>query len=115
MKFVVGIAQWLPARTYPARMTEQLSGWRSVRAGSAGKFMYTVYVLKNAQGKLYKGMTNDFERRLKEHRSGHTITTSRMGELEVVYKELFQTFEEAHAREKYFKTAAGRKFLRSKI
>jgi putative endonuclease len=76
--------------------------------------MYTVYILKDESGKLYKGLTNNLQRRLKEHRSGHTITTSRMGQLEIVYTEEFQTFAEARAREKYFKTAAGRRFLKTK-
>ncbi|MBL8029690.1 MAG: GIY-YIG nuclease family protein [Candidatus Doudnabacteria bacterium] len=34
--------------------------------------MYTVYVLRDKDGKLYKGMTKDLERRLKEHKYGHT-------------------------------------------
>jgi hypothetical protein len=38
-----------------------------------------------------------------------------MNNLSVVYKEEFAVFEEARAREVYFKTAAGRKFLRDKI
>ena len=77
--------------------------------------MYTVYVLKDNSGKLYKGVTNNLQRRLKEHRTGHTITTSKMGQLEIAYTEEFQTFTEARAREKYFKTAAGRRFLKTKI
>ena len=75
--------------------------------------MYTVYVLKNEGGKLYKGMTNNLERRLKEHHYGHTITTSRMGRLEVVYFEEYLTWEEARKRELYLKSAAGRKFLKT--
>lgn len=77
--------------------------------------MYTVYVLKGNTGKLYKGVTNNLQRRLKEHRSGHTKTTSKMGQLEIAYIEEFQTFAEARAREKYLETAAGRRFLKSKI
>jgi putative endonuclease len=77
--------------------------------------MYTVYVLKDVKGKHYKGLTNDLERRLREHKSGHTITTSKMQGLKLVYSETFNTFPEARAREKYFKTAAGRRFLKNKI
>jgi putative endonuclease len=73
--------------------------------------MYTVYVLKDEKGKLYKGMTNNLQRRLSEHRSGHTITTSKMKGLEVVYIEKYDTFTEARKRELYLKSAAGRKFL----
>lgn len=77
--------------------------------------MYTVYVLSNKDGKLYKGLTNNMQRRLYEHRSGKTKTTSRMRELQIVYTETFSDFGEARKREIYFKTAAGRRFLKTKI
>ena len=77
--------------------------------------MYTVYVLRDRDGRFYKGLTSDLTRRLREHKSGSTITTSRMRELKVVYSEKYKTFEEAHAREKYLKTSAGRRFLKKKI
>ena len=77
--------------------------------------MYTVYVLKDLNGKFYKGLTKNLERRFIEHLSGHSKTTSRMNGLEVVYKEEFETFAEARRREVYFKTAAGRKFLKKVI
>ena len=77
--------------------------------------MYTVYVLKSRKGKLYKGFTNNIERRLKEHINGHTITTSRMKDLEIVYKECYDDFETARKRELYLKSAVGRRFLKTKI
>jgi len=76
--------------------------------------MYTVYVLKDDNGKIYKGMTNNLIRRLKEHRRGKTRTTSRMFKIRLIYEETFKTFEEARKRELYFKTAAGRRFLKNK-
>lgn len=76
--------------------------------------MYTVYVLRDKNGKFYKGYTNNLERRLKEHKAGHTITTSRMKGLEVIYIENFNNNEDARKRERYFKSAAGRKFLKNK-
>lgn len=77
--------------------------------------MFTAYVLKDSEGKLYKGVTNNMKRRLSEHRSGHTTTTRRMNNLRLVYKEEYATFEEARKRELYFKSAAGRKFLKDKL
>ena len=74
--------------------------------------MYTVYILQDSDGKLYKGMTNNIERRLAEHRSGHTVTTSKMKDLKIIYKEIYQNFEEARKRELYFKSAAGRRFIK---
>ena len=77
--------------------------------------MYSVYVLKDDDGKLYKGMTNNLPRRLKEHRSGKTKTTRAMRDLVLIYKEEFMNFVEARKRELYFKSAAGRRFLKTVI
>ena len=77
--------------------------------------MYIAYVLQNKEGKLYKGVTNDMERRVKEHNWGKTKTTRNMGQLVVVYSESFDTFEEARKREVYFKSSAGRRFLKKKL
>ncbi|RJQ29591.1 GIY-YIG nuclease family protein [Candidatus Parcubacteria bacterium] len=74
--------------------------------------MYTVYVLKDDSGKFYKGLTNDLSRRLKEHASGRTRTTARMKNLSVVYIERYDDFEVARKRELYFKSAAGRRYLK---
>ncbi len=49
--------------------------------------IFTTYILRDKSGRLYKGVTNNLVRRLREHESGHTITTSRMQNLEVIYKE----------------------------
>lgn len=73
--------------------------------------MYTVYVLQDSQGKFYKGMTNDLTRRLAEHRGGTTKTTRTMDKLQVVYTEEFPDRISARKREKYLKSAAGRRFL----
>ncbi len=77
--------------------------------------MYTVYVLKDKDGKVYKGVTSNIDRRLKEHARGETRTTSMMTNMKLVYKEVYETFEEARRREVYLKTAAGRRFLKTKI
>ena len=77
--------------------------------------MYTVYVLQDEEGHFYKGMTNDLVRRLAEHRRGKTRTTRRMPNVRVVYTEQFQMREEAMRRERYLKTAAGRRFLWRKL
>ncbi|QQR79215.1 MAG: GIY-YIG nuclease family protein [Candidatus Moraniibacteriota bacterium] len=75
--------------------------------------MYTVYVLQDSLGKLYKGMTNDLSRRLAEHTAGGTKTTRFMSGLRVVYSEELSDRLSARKREKYLKSAAGRKFLKN--
>jgi putative endonuclease len=77
--------------------------------------MYTVYILMDNDGKLYKGMTSDLDRRFREHVSGQTRTTSKMDGLRVVYTEVYKTVGEARRREKYLKSAAGRRFLKDKM
>jgi putative endonuclease len=86
---------------------------RTVRYGRGSVInMFIVYLLKDNKGKFYKGVTNNLKRRLIEHSSGHTKTTRRMINLKLVYKEEYDTFEKARKRELYFKSAAGRRFLR---
>ena len=61
------------------------------------------------------GMTTDLERRLKEHNNaGKTKSTKSKKSWKVIYTESFIDAKEARAREKYFKSAAGRRF-RKKI
>ncbi|MFH0905147.1 MAG: GIY-YIG nuclease family protein [bacterium] len=106
---------WYPPerlKSFPARMKDILSGWS--RAGSA-PMIYYVYVLQDDRGHLYKGMTNDIHRRLAEHRSGHTVTTRKMRNLKLAYCEKLDSFEDASRREKYLKSAAGRRFLKTSL
>ncbi|KKW36855.1 MAG: GIY-YIG domain protein [Candidatus Giovannonibacteria bacterium GW2011_GWA2_53_7] len=75
------------------------------------RFVYTVYVLQDKDGHLYKGMTNDLDRRLKEHALGKTQTARRMNQLVVVYTKEVGSREEARKHELYLKTSAGRRYL----
>ena len=77
--------------------------------------MYTVYVLRDNNNHYYKGMTNNINRRLREHKIGKTKTTKKMNGLKLVYSEEYNTRIEARKKEKYFKSAAGRKFLKLKL
>ena len=63
----------------------------------------------------YKGHSQNLEQRLKEHNSGMTLSIRPYIPFRIVYFERFISLEEAIQREKYFKTAAGRRFLKSKI
>lgn len=77
--------------------------------------MYVVYVLQDERGNLYKGMTNNLERRFLEHTQGNTRTTRKMSGLSIVYTEEFPDRIAARKREKYLKSAAGRKFLKLQL
>ncbi|OGF74275.1 hypothetical protein A2W57_00785 [Candidatus Giovannonibacteria bacterium RIFCSPHIGHO2_02_43_16] len=59
-----------------------------------------------------RGVTNNLERRIKQHIAGHTLSTKNMKNINVVYEEKFDSFEIARKRELYFKSAAGRRYLK---
>jgi putative endonuclease len=83
-----------------------------IQSGGAQLVMYLVYVLQDNNGKYYKGFTNNLARRFSEHKSGQTKSTRKMDGLKIVYTEEYKTLLEAREREVYFKTAAGRRFLK---
>ena len=78
--------------------------------------MYIVYILySNRFKRKYIGVTSNLNRRLKEHNSGYTKSTKPYIPWAIAYLEEFQTFKEARDREKYLKSAAGRRFIKQNI
>ena len=78
--------------------------------------MYYVYVLiSEKSSSLYKGQTDNLEKRLKEHNNGKVKYTKSYIPWEIIYYEVFTTREEAVNREKYLKSGIGRQFLKEKI
>jgi len=80
--------------------------------------MYYVYVLKSLKdGKLYTGITNNLDRRLKEHNKGKpsTPSTKNRGPFILIYKESVKSRKEARRREKYLKSGIGREFIRATL
>ncbi len=77
---------------------------------------YYTYVLFSAKYKrLYKGHTEDLENRLSLHNSGQVKSTKPFIPWVVKYYEVFTTRDEAIKRERYFKTSAGRRYIKSKL
>ena len=78
--------------------------------------MFYAYVLKSINHDYYyKGHCQDLEKRLAQHNSGMTASIKPYIPFEVVYYETFLTEAQAINREKYFKSSAGRRYLKSKI
>ncbi len=78
--------------------------------------MHFVYVLQSeVDGRLYKGMTNNLEKRIDQHNSGKNRSTKGFLPWVLVYHEVFSTQIEARAREKFFKSGVGREFLKDKL
>ena len=76
--------------------------------------MYVVYVLQSETYKrMYVGMTNDLERRIKEHNNGKTKSTRYFKPWKVLFIESFSTRLEAREREKYLKSGIGREYIKN--
>ena len=74
---------------------------------------YFIYILKSLTArKSYVGMTNDLDRRLREHNSGKHFYTKRYCPWIMIYNEKYDSLKEARRREKYLKSSSGRKFLK---
>ncbi|MDB4303237.1 GIY-YIG nuclease family protein [Desulfosarcina sp.] len=77
---------------------------------------YYAYVLFSPEYKrLYKGHAEDLEHRLYLHNTCQVKSTKPFVPWEIKYYETFATWDEAIKREKYFKTASGRRYLKSKL
>jgi len=77
--------------------------------------MFYAYVIKSTNHDFYyKGHRENLDLRLQQHNSGFTHSIKPFIPFKIVYFENFSTRDEAVKREKYFKTAAGRRFLKSK-
>ena len=77
--------------------------------------MFYTYVIKNNKGDIYKGHSDNVQRRISEHNRGNTKSTRKGSDWQLKYCESFDTREEAIKREKYLKSAAGRRFLKKKM
>ena len=76
--------------------------------------MYYAYVIESLADASYhyKGHCADLEKRLQEHNQGKTTSNKAYAPFKVVYSEAFNLREEAIKKEKYLKTAEGRRFLK---
>ena len=75
--------------------------------------MYFAYVLKSIKHNYYyKGHCKNLAIRIQQHNSGATKSLRPFIPFKIVYFEEFELESDAISREKYFKTAAGRRFLK---
>ncbi len=66
-------------------------------------------MVSEKDGVIYIGMATDYEIRLKEHNKGKSKYTSGHIPWRIFYSEYVGGSEAARKREKYFKTASGRR------
>ena len=100
---------------FPPEPLSLHSNWNEGFFNMSDEQKYYTYVLQNHLGEFYKGFTSDLKKRLQEHNAGLTKSIRNKGPWQIVYFEEFLIKEDAIKREKYFKTAAGRRFLKAKV
>ena len=78
--------------------------------------MYYVYVLKSERdGDMYVGYTIDLRERFKLHNSGKVKSTRDRRPLHLVYYEACINQGDALHRERYLKTAYGKRYIKSRL
>ncbi|KKS81962.1 MAG: hypothetical protein UV58_C0014G0008 [Candidatus Wolfebacteria bacterium GW2011_GWC1_43_10] len=80
------------------------------------KIMHYVYVLKSLKDKeLYVGRTENLKNRIVEHNKGKVPSTRDRRPLKFVYCEASNNVKDAAHREKYLKTAWGKRYLKNRL
>lgn len=78
--------------------------------------MYYTYILQSKKtGGLYKGHAANVSKRVKEHNMGKTKSTKFGIPWRLIYEEEFESRAAAIKRERYFKTAVGRRWIKANI
>lgn len=71
---------------------------------------YFLYILRSVKNKNhYIGISENPDKRLREHNSGKTISTKSRRPFVIIYREEFSSRSEAREREKYLKSYTGSK------
>ena len=77
--------------------------------------MFYIYILKNINGNIYIGQTNNLIGRLKRHNSGLTKSTKFGLPWKIIYSESFEKRSEAMRREKGLKGGQGREWIKEQF
>jgi putative endonuclease len=78
--------------------------------------MFYVYILQSlTDGRFYTGCSDDLKRRLAEHAKGAVASTKNRQPMKLVYYEACCDKRDAFHREKYLKTAWGKRYLKTRM
>ena len=73
-----------------------------------------IYVLKSLiKNYIYVGITNNIERRFKQHNSGKEKTTKSYKPFKIILTEKYENRQKARDREIYLKSGCGKEFLKT--
>ena len=74
--------------------------------------MHFVYVIQSIKtGEVYKGLTDNIDRRLTQHMTGKSRSTKSKLPLRLVHVEICSSRTEARVLEKFFKSGFGRETI----
>jgi len=77
---------------------------------------YYTYVLQSLKDlNLYVGYTNNLVKRVEDHNKGKVPSTKNRVPLKLIYWEGCLNQQDATRREKYLKTAWGKRFIKNRI
>jgi len=78
--------------------------------------MWYIYLLLSKKtGKWYIGLTEDMQKRILKHNAGENRSTRYGIPWKLVYCEIGLNKKDAQARERYFKSGLGRKYLKNRL
>ena len=78
--------------------------------------MYYAYILQSKKdNQFYTGYTDDLKARLKLHNAGKVVSTKNRLPIKLVYYEVCLNQQDATHREKYLKTAWGKRYIKSRL
>lgn len=78
-------------------------------------YFYTYVLMSVKDSKFYVGFTKDLLKRLDEHNKGKVESTKNRLPLKLVYWEGCLNQTDATNREKYLKTAWGKRYIKNRI
>jgi putative endonuclease len=80
-----------------------------------GSYNYIYVLLSQKDHKFYVGYTKDIQNRLEEHNAGKVHSTKERRPLKLVYWEGCINQKDATKREKYLKTAWGKRYIKGRL
>lgn len=91
-------------------------GYKPTGEANGNDTMYSIYVLKSKKdGNLYVGCTHDIKKRIEYHNSGKVFSTKNRRPFLLIFKEDYLDKYQAYKKERYYKTAIGKRELKKKI
>lgn len=78
-------------------------------------FCYVYVLLSLADRQLYVGMTRDLRARFAQHEAGKVESTKERRPFELIYYEACRNIHDVAIREKYLKTARGKRYLKHRL